>query len=719
MQNQILPDSFSVLDSSKETKISELNGTTLLYQTLMRAPAFICILKGEDLQIIFANEYFDRLFNEKKVTGNTLIEVFPELEEQKYFELLLNVFLSGKPFCGKEMPLTYQHSGFQKLAYINLSCEPYFENGQVEGVIVFAYNVSEQVNSHNKVKASEEKYKKLIFGLPCAVYNCDADGYIQLYNEAAVKLWGREPETGKDLWCGSWKIYKPDGTPLPLDECPMAIALKKGTVVNTEIIIERPDGTRANVIPYPQPVFDHNGNITGAINTLIDITPQVKARIQVEQTSQMIENLYMNAPAFICVLKGPDFEFDLVNPQAQKMYGNRKLVGLKFFDALPELKNTDAISRLLHVYETGEPYVATEARALLPRDEGKEPEPRYFNFSYQPIYNIEKQIDGVLIFGYEVTEQVLVKNKSEENLKWVLESLPQITSASSANGTNIFFNKFFFEYSGLSVEEATKEGWNSILHPDEIKNVLATWETCKEKGTKFCMDIRLRRKIDGMYRWHISHITPMKDHNGNVTQWIASATDIHEQKMKEQKKDEFMSIASHEMKTPLTSVKAYLQLLEMSIDKSNADAVLYTQKAISSVERLKNLISELLDVNKIQHGQLNFTFSTFDFNEMINNAVEDIQYNSPNHKIIKKGKADDPVYGDKERLQQVIVNACHFQAVNAYQLKGRCCRIYHWAQHIKKAAYTQGLADAAYCFERRVKKRCMHKADTGFFYFAL
>ena len=110
------------------------------------------------------------------------------------------------------------------------------------------------------------------------------------------------------------------------------------------------------------------------------------------------------------------------------------------------------------------------------------------------------------------------------------------------------------------------------------------------------------------------------------------------------------------MKTPLTSVKAYLQLLEMSVDKSNKDAVLYTQKAILSVERLKNLISELLDVNKIQHGQLNFTFSTFDFNEMINNAVEDIQYNSPNHKIIKKGKADDPVYGDKERLQQVVIN---------------------------------------------------------------
>jgi signal transduction histidine kinase len=94
----------------------------------------------------------------------------------------------------------------------------------------------------------------------------------------------------------------------------------------------------------------------------------------------------------------------------------------------------------------------------------------------------------------------------------------------------------------------------------------------------------------------------------------------------------------------------------MSVDKSNTDALLYTRKAISSVERLKNLISELLDVNKIQHGQLNITFNEFDFNEMVNNAVEDIQYNSPNHKIIKTGRIDQLVYGDKERLQQVIVN---------------------------------------------------------------
>ena len=76
-----------------------------------------------------------------------------------------------------------------------------------------------------------------------------------------MDLWGREPEIGKDLWCGSWKIYEPDGiTPLPLDSCPMAIALKEGrSVRGKEIMVERPDGQRRNIMPYPDPIFDSSG----------------------------------------------------------------------------------------------------------------------------------------------------------------------------------------------------------------------------------------------------------------------------------------------------------------------------------------------------------------------------------------------------------------------------------------------------------------------------
>ncbi len=110
------------------------------------------------------------------------------------------------------------------------------------------------------------------------------------------------------------------------------------------------------------------------------------------------------------------------------------------------------------------------------------------------------------------------------------------------------------------------------------------------------------------------------------------------------------------MKTPLTSAKAYLQLLEMSLDKKDEATSLYVKKASHAVSRLSELISELMDVSKIQHGKLDYNISTFNFNEMIKHTVEDINSISLKHAIVATGKVGSAVEGDRERLQQVVIN---------------------------------------------------------------
>src|SRR5260221_14172231 len=95
---------------------------------------------------------------------------------------------------------------------------------------------------------TEGDYRKIIESLPVAIYTCDKNGYIKLFNQAAVDIWGLEPEIGKDLWCGSWKIYNSDGNPLLFASCQMAIVLKEGRpVYGEEIIFERPVASRRNV----------------------------------------------------------------------------------------------------------------------------------------------------------------------------------------------------------------------------------------------------------------------------------------------------------------------------------------------------------------------------------------------------------------------------------------------------------------------------------------
>jgi PAS domain S-box-containing protein len=127
---------------------------------------------------------------------------------------------------------------------------------------------------------SDDFFRKILDALPAAIYTTDAVGRITYFNEAAAALWGHRPQIGTSEWCGSWKLFWPDGRPLPHGECPMAIAIKEQRIVRgMEAIAERPDGTRVPFDPYPTPLFDASGELIGAINMLVDLT----ARKEVEE----------------------------------------------------------------------------------------------------------------------------------------------------------------------------------------------------------------------------------------------------------------------------------------------------------------------------------------------------------------------------------------------------------------------------------------------------
>src|ERR1700686_3990560 len=124
------------------------------------------------------------------------------------------------------------------------------------------------------LKSNEEEgfFRAVLDTLPAAIYTTDAAGRITYYNRAAADLAGREPRLGEDEWCVTWRLFNPDGTPLPHDCCPMAVALKENrSIRGVEAILERPDGTRVPFLPYQTPLRDSSGALLGAANMLVDI----------------------------------------------------------------------------------------------------------------------------------------------------------------------------------------------------------------------------------------------------------------------------------------------------------------------------------------------------------------------------------------------------------------------------------------------------------------
>jgi PAS domain S-box-containing protein len=134
-------------------------------------------------------------------------------------------------------------------------------------------------------------FHQFLEALPAALYTTDAAGRITFYNEAAAVLWGHRPALGTDEWCGSWKLYWPDGTLLPHGECPMAMALKEGRAIHgMEAVAERPDGTRVPFLAYSTPFFSPAGEVTGAINILVDITERKAAELATQRLAAIVDS---------------------------------------------------------------------------------------------------------------------------------------------------------------------------------------------------------------------------------------------------------------------------------------------------------------------------------------------------------------------------------------------------------------------------------------------
>jgi signal transduction histidine kinase/CheY-like chemotaxis protein len=231
-------------------------------------------------------------------------------------------------------------------------------------------------------------------------------------------------------------------------------------------------------------------------------------------------------------------------------------------------------------------------------------------------------------------------------LKSILESIPQIAFTTKADGFLEYTNSKWLEYSVCS---------NNFpqTHADD-KDIISEINKAVGTGEALNLEVRLKKKGSEEYRYHLLRLQPVRENN-KIVKWAGTFTDIEDQKQNMRKKDEFISIASHELKTPLTSIKAYVQLLEREAE-GNQHFLPYVTRTLTQIKKLDSLIADLLDISKIESGKLEFTKKDFDFEAMLSSVTEMVKQSNPDYEVERKGRVDIPIYGDEGRLEQVLTN---------------------------------------------------------------
>lgn len=286
----------------------------------------------------------------------------------------------------------------------------------------------------NQIKESEllNRFQNLVMQAPVAICILKGNDYtVELANDFYLQLVEKQKDFIGKPFFQSLPELKPQG----IKEFLEGVQVTGIPYVGNEIEIDMPRNRKVkkgffNLVC--QPLIESDNTVTGIIVVVTEVTDQIMSRKRMEAQAAMVQDLLMTAPGFICTLVGPDHVYELVNERYQNLFGKREIQGKPIMIALPELEGQGFKEILDQVYNSGEPYVGVDVPISLARDYGLAPELRYFNFSYQPIYDENMKIYSILVFGYEVTDQVIAREKirviQEDFARELVEKVEQRTA---------------------------------------------------------------------------------------------------------------------------------------------------------------------------------------------------------------------------------------------------------------------------------------------------
>jgi len=407
-----------------------------------------------------------------------------------------------------------------------------------------------------------------------------------------------------------------------------------------------------------------------------DITEQVNAHKKIEESEFRYHNMISTSTSAIGILQGKDMLITTANNAIIEIWGKgNDVIGKSYFELLPELAEQGYKEIFDAVYTTGKPFAAVESPVHV-LQHGKITL-KYYNFILQPQHNAEGEIIGVGIIATEVTTQAehnVQLRESEERFRLLADNIPLnvFIIEPSAEAKISYWNKYWLDYTGQTMEEALGKTWDGVIHPDDMQPIMDVYKPAFEDRKPYYLPgIRIKR-YDGQYRWFAIQANPRYLPNGEFIGYIGVGFDIHEQKLFEKElieakvmaenaakfKQQFLSNMSHEIRTPLNSILGFANvLMKTELGEKQKE---YVQAVKTSGHYLNLLINDILDLAKVDAGKMTFEKQPFEIQKSIKSVVHsfDLKIKEKNLAFSSEYDSEIPsiLIGDAVRLNQIVLN---------------------------------------------------------------
>jgi PAS domain S-box-containing protein len=545
-------------------------------------------------------------------------------------------------------------------------------------------------------------YETITSNVPDLMYVFGLDYRFTYANKALLEMWGKtwEDAIGRTLLENGYEPWHAEMHEREIDQVRATKKAIRGEVSFPHSVLGR------RVYDYIfTPVFDSQGDVEAIAGVTRDITERKELEESLTNSSEKLQALneemasINEAQAAINdELTATNDQLTLVNQQLEEAHQklekseialrlaiNAANFGTWFIHSETREFITNARLKELFGYYADEPLsieqalnqITDEYRGFVTE---KLEKAIYYNGDYDVTYPVvglhDERLRWLRAIGnlkadpsgtfsaftgvvMDITEQYLAAQKveeSEKHFRYLADLVPAKISNALPTGQVTFFNKQWLEYAGMTFEQMRDFGYHQMMHPEEVPAFQAQLAEAAAKGVATESEMRFRDK-DGNYRWHLNIASPILNDKGEIMMWVGSTTDIQRMKDEDQRKSDFISMVSHELKTPLTSMNSYVQVLQKkAAQQGDQLAVGMLDKAAKQANKMTSLINGFLNVSRLETSKIHIELTEFDMADLIKEVEDETAVQGSSHQFIFEPVEKTVIIADREKIGQVMTN---------------------------------------------------------------